>query len=105
MMHIPAVYLVLPGNAMYYFKTMLPIIQYDILNDIPFYQNFIEKVSKYFKGKGTEDVDIKDQLVQTGYDSHNPMKNLGSMMVPFTYLFFKGISTCMLWPAKFNRQG
>ena len=36
----------IPGNAMKYFSTMMPIVAFDVLGDLQFYQDFILKISR-----------------------------------------------------------
>ena len=45
-MHIPALHVAVPSNAQKYFEVMLPIVSFDLLDDLEFYNNFIIFVSR-----------------------------------------------------------
>ena len=87
-----------PSNAQNYFEIMLPIVSFDLLNDLVFYNDFIVYISRSEKeeeftqtgkrmlaekqnstARTYDEVNISDQLQSLDYDTHNPLMNLGSI--------------------------
>ena len=45
-MHIPLMNINVPPNAMIFYKTIIPIVNYDILSSFDFYEEFLTKNSQ-----------------------------------------------------------
>ena len=44
--HIPIMKLKIPANAMNFFSTMVPIVTFDVLQNLGFYNNFLKYISQ-----------------------------------------------------------
>ena len=53
-MHIPAMDVVIPSNTMVYFGTLIPIVTFDLLNDIDEYNDFVAFISRSKINKNEE---------------------------------------------------
>ena len=45
-MHFPALNVIVPSNAMVFFGTLLPIVTFDLLNDIDQFNDFVAFISR-----------------------------------------------------------
>ena len=45
-MHIPAMNADISGNAMKFFSTIMPIVAFDVLGELQFYEDFIKRISR-----------------------------------------------------------
>ena len=66
--------IVFPANVMGYYKTMIPIVMFDILDDVPFFENIFSNDEE-----ASDNINIRDQVIDLGYDTHNPLLNLRSL--------------------------
>ena len=55
--HIPLLAIQVSSNALGFFATLFPIINYDLLARIEFYNNFLEYVSRSESSRNVEDFD------------------------------------------------
>ena len=68
--HLPIMNFIFPQNAMIYLKNMKPVMMFDFLDEMDWYtQAFKSEWYGY---------NLKDQLIDLGYDSHNPYLLLGT---------------------------
>jgi hypothetical protein len=86
-LHLPMMTLVFPGNVMAIFRIILPIAQFDVL------QNFGVLELIFWKSK-QDALEYRDEIQNVsilGYDSFNLVLNIGSMFLGFiwwTTIFF-----------------
>ena len=82
-LHIPLMGVNVPSNALSFFQTIFPIINYDFLESFDAYNDFVEELSstKAHKRLLSESFDpqISGQTAALGYDSRNPLVNFGTM--------------------------
>ena len=65
-----------PANVMNFFKIMIPMVMFDVLSDIPQFEEFVEQY------EGPEQVNnIREQMVDLGYETHNPIIIMRTLIV------------------------
>ena len=83
------------------FYMMVPIVQFDVLEQF----NFLET---YYTEKGQvqefESIPYLDRLFELGYDSWNPITNLGSIIMFCMFAFLKMAAVIIMYPFKFYSQ-
>ena len=72
--HLPIMSIVFPANVIGFFKTMIPVVMFDFLSDLPFLEQFFEQ-SEYDRDKNK----IREQVIDLGYETHNPLLNLKTL--------------------------
>ena len=77
-MHLPFYNTDHPENVMNYLSEMLPVVQYDIMEQLEitkawFPEDDIPENKKIYN--------IRDQVIELGYESHNPFHNLGTITI------------------------
>lgn len=98
-LHLPIFSIVIPGNVAQMFEILIPIAMFDALADMNkpiLVEIFGEQDPNTFKASRS-----LDQMTDLGYESYNPLINLGTigvllffyllqvMLLPFVYLFYK----------------
>ena len=107
MFHLPALNLGVPSNLMEYYSIMVPIVNFDVLSSYQWYQDFLEWMSEKkktnqtakkrslsqsgfsYKTENPEDPLISNQIQAIGYESHNPLENLGTVTVVLMFYILK----------------
>lgn len=82
--HLPIMYIILPGNVALFFSIILPFVMFDFLET-----EYTTEVVFTFDYDGQERLNYKilDQMKDLGYRTHNSMLNLGSLFI-FVVLYF-----------------
>jgi hypothetical protein len=65
--------IIFPANVMSYFSLMIPIVMFDLLSDISYFED-------KFKALDDDASDIRDQMRDLGYDTHNPFLILKTLL-------------------------
>ena len=89
---------IFPANVMSFFQIMIPLVMFDVLNDIPFFSSFFVA-----KDNGS---DIRDQMVDLGYETRSPlltMKTLFALQMIFAIRLF--FLFAVLYPLKRYLKG
>ena len=93
-LHLPIMNIVFPENAMTYISTLFPIVMFDVLEDNQWFNDLFGK-------DVTPRYNIRTQVQDLGYDSHNPFLNLGTITLFFaTFLCGVILTFSVLWPLK-----
>ena len=101
--HLPIMNILVPSNAMEYFKHVVPIVTFDILSAFDQYNDFLSNMSsRELDFEEEEKLNISDQIQELGYDTHNVYVGIGSLCVVITLLFMKTILLILIWPFKFG---
>ena len=114
--HLPILNILVPANAMQFFSTAVPIVTYDILENYDLYNDFIKYLTRSGSTAAADESKtrrlqkfqeleskkilrrITDQTWQLGYDSYNPLMNLGTLSLLILIFAFKIIFTfTVLW--------
>jgi hypothetical protein len=66
-----------PGNVLMMFRIMIPVVMFDIMESIPFFQDLFPDSEDDMIKQGVS----LQQLIDIGYDSYNPILNLGTIFV------------------------
>ena len=56
--------IIFPANVMSFFSLMIPLVMFDILSDVPEFEQYFEANDNY--------TNIRDQIIDLGYETHNP---------------------------------
>ena len=68
-------------------QNLIPIVMFDVL-EFDFFQAFFEDDGPTY---------MLDQIQDIGYESHNALKNMGSVSI-FTFLYFiRIVFFCLIW--------
>jgi hypothetical protein len=104
---MPALNFGVPSNLMEYYSIIVPIVNFDVLENYDWYQDFLDwltiekKIKKVamkrllaqsgfqFKTKNPEDPLIPNQTQTIGYGSHSPLHNLGTVTLVFIFYIIK----------------
>ena len=65
-----------PANVMNFYFIMIPIVMFDILSDLPWFEPYFRDFDM-----GDWQNNIRDQMADLGYDTHNPLINLKTLVV------------------------
>ena len=68
---------VAPGNVISFFKVMIPVVMFDVLESIDYVQELYPDSDEI----SSVDSIVLDQMQDIGYDSYNPIKNMGTLFV------------------------
>ena len=98
-----------PSNAMEFFSIIVPIVNYDIIHDVPVYTDALNSISSRketpkskkralsqsgfsYKPADSSVPRIPSQVISLGYYSHNPLINMGTttlvLMIYFCRIIF-----------------
>jgi hypothetical protein len=80
--HLPIMNIIMPGNVSMFFEIMIPIVMFDILEYTNVMSGWFPLSESYFE----KQVHL-DQMSNIGYDSYNPILNLGTLGF-FLVLYF-----------------
>jgi hypothetical protein len=80
-LHLPIMNLKIPANALSFFQIVLPIVLFDILENIEYIENIF--------GQQNEDSIVLDQMKQLGYENSNTILNLKTIFVLMIFYFLK----------------
>ena len=80
--HLPTFNVAFPANVMTFFRALIPIVMFDIFENIG---EFLPEDMQ--KEEEEEILNIQDQTVDLGYDSHSPVGLLGTLGA-LTALYF-----------------
>jgi len=73
--HLPIMSIIAPGNVVTLFNIMIPVVMFDIMESL----NLWDGVFPDSEIEMEENNDILDQMKDIGYDSFNPILNLGTL--------------------------
>lgn len=87
-LHLPMLQILVPANVIMVFQVIITIAMFDILeNDygigLELFMNFDDK------GQEEISIDIRDQIKDMGYGSHNTINNLSTLAILIVLYFFK----------------
>lgn len=82
-MHLPIMSIVFPGNIMTFFEILIPVVMFDLLENFEVIQQLFPDSS----GDAEKLQGIINQMSDIGYDSYNPLLNLGTIGL-FLGLYF-----------------
>jgi hypothetical protein len=82
--HLPLLQIIVPGNVNNFFKILMPIVNFEIL-DSSWTTELLFKFD--FEDLEENSKDILDQTRDLGYDSHNTVLNMGSLGI-YSFLYF-----------------
>ena len=86
--HIPLMNIDVPSNAVSFYKAIIPVVNYDMLSNFDFYEDFLTRISRSKSSNSVpgrmleellEDKPIPYQIQYLGYENRNPMANLGTI--------------------------
>ena len=83
-MHLPLINIKFPGNSLKFFEIIIPIVNYDLLDDVKWYNDFIVRASRRLGGESFDeeyDSNIPLQWDKLGYDSRNPFVIQGTLTI------------------------
>ena len=96
--HLPMLWVVMPGNVAMFFKLILPIVMFDVLDSLDDTEydpnNYIpydEDLNELDKNK------FISQMKDLGYKTHNSILNLGSLFILLTVYFVRLIMLLPLY--------
>jgi len=72
--HLPIMSIVFPANIMGFFRTMIPVVMFDVLSDLPYLEDLFTE-----SDATAEQNNIREQVFDLGYSSHNPLLNLKTL--------------------------
>ena len=77
-LHLPILGVQEPSNVLDTFSSIIPIVGFDVIEsfDLPYLKNFLHVYDTEL-----DDISICDQVVSLGYESHNPILNMGFMSI------------------------
>ena len=87
-----------PGNVLTMFKIVVPVIMFDIMESITYFQDLWPD--------SEQDMLLSPnlkltQLIDIGYDSFNPILNLGTLFVlVLLYILESILFVLIVWPAR-----
>ena len=85
--HLPMFNTILPGNVCAVFKILIPIVTFDFLDS----ESTTEKVLEFdSKSQLALLPTLRDSIIEMGYETHNSLKNLGSVFL-FIVIYFVAI--------------
>ena len=99
LIHLPLFNIVIPGNVNHFFKILVPVVQFDIIDSSWSTEKIFEFDEEDLEEKSQ---DISDQTKDLGYETHNSVLNLGSIGI-FSFLYFMKIGLVLL-PLKLMRK-
>jgi len=91
--HLPIMNIIVPGNVSMFFEIMIPIVMFDLLSTIGFMTEWFPLSKSYYKAHNHG----LDQISNIGYDSYNPVLNLGT--IGFLLVLYL-LRICSLLPIK-----
>jgi hypothetical protein len=96
--HLPIISIIAPGNVLTMFKIVVPIVMFDIMESITYFQDlWPDSESDMLNSPNLR----LTQLVDIGYDSFNPILNLGTLFVlVLLYLLQCVIFVTVIWPMR-----
>ena len=73
MLHLPIFDFFIPQNAMTFLNKIMPVAAFDLIEalNIPYLEMLLHEREDL-----KSEINIKDQTMELGYDSHNPVLNL-----------------------------
>ena len=90
-----------PANVMNFYFIMIPIVMFDILSDLPWFEPYFRDFDM-----GDWQNNIRDQMADLGYDTHNPLINLKTLVVlQMLYLSRIAVLFGVLYPLKKYYKG
>ena len=91
--HLPIMSVIFPANLLSYFTFMIPLVMFDVLDDIPLFESFFVA-----KDNGS---DIRDQMEDLGYATRNPLLVLKTLIaLQFLYAARLFCLFAVLYPLK-----
>ena len=99
MLHLPIFDFFIPQNAMTFFNKIMPVAAFDLIEalNIPYLEMLLHEREDL-----KSEINIKDQTMELGYDSHNPVLNLGTMHLMINiYLLKLSILFLILYPCRY----
>ena len=95
-LHLPIKGVQEPANVLDTFSNILPITGFDIIDalDIPWLRDVVHS-----KDENLDEINICDQVISLGYETHNPILNIGFMSVMLNLYYIKLIFFLFfMWP-------
>ena len=77
-LHLPIMMISWPGPIMNFYQIILPFVMFDVIESFDWINDPFQATFQWQDGD-LDDLNIFDQVQNLGYDSHNPMLNLGTM--------------------------
>jgi hypothetical protein len=71
---------------------MIPIVMFDFIDSVPWIN---DKFDVFYDQN--EDIDIPDQTIALGYETHNPLLNMKSLSLMQSYYFLRVIFCIFLY--------
>lgn len=93
-LHLPIFNVIVPGNVARIYAILIPICMYDVTSEI-----FSDLFKKWFPQMSLEDFKNSltlDQLSDLGYDTYNPIINLGTLSFLLLMYLIKAVVTFLL---------
>ena len=73
--HMPFMNLIMPGNVSLFFKTVIPIMTFDVLEYFKIMDGWFQSSKEYYDSGNHQ----LDQIYDIGYDTYNPIHNIGTL--------------------------
>lgn len=85
-LHLPIFNVIFPGNLLLMFEILIPVATFDFLSELELLEMVFpdSKISVTVGGS-----DLLDQMMDIGYDSYNPVLNLGTLFIFLIYYFLR----------------
>jgi hypothetical protein len=80
-LHLPIMNLKIPASALSFFQIVLPIVLFDILENVEYIENIF--------GQQNKDSIVLDQMKQIGYENTNTILNLKTIFVLMIFYFLR----------------
>lgn len=93
-LHLPIMSVVFPGNVISFFEILIPVVMFDLLEKVELVQQFFpDSADDAEKLQG-----IINQMSDIGYDSYNPILNLGTIALFLSLYLSKMTALLFIYP-------
>lgn len=96
-LHLPIFNIIVPSNVSQIYSILIPIFMYDVLAE--YLSPYLEKIWPRQDPESFKSTRALDQMADLGYDSYNPVINLGTLsFLIFGYLLRVVFVLMVLYP-------
>ena len=89
MVHLPMLWIIMPGNVTLFFQIILPIVMFDVLDGLDDTKYDISNMFKFSDCSQLDKQRYIDQMRDLGYKTSNSILNLGSLFILVMVYFIR----------------